>query len=368
MPLKARAIAFYLPQYHPTPENDKFWGIGFTEWTNVTKARPLFRGHTQPRLPADLGFYDLRVPAVRKQQAALAQQAGIEGFCYWHYWFGNGKRTLDRIFTEVLDSGEPDFPFCLGWANESWTGKWHGLDSEIIFEQTYPGVQDYIAHFHAILPAFLDERYLHVNGQRIFILYRPELIPDLAIFLRTWNDLAQKNGLPSFYFISANTDFNCKAFPEIIGEIPRHIYRYIYTAPKFGSPHWFSNRAVKFLERAECAILPQKTYAHPIRCSYKQFSEKWTEIPIYNHVFPCAIPNWDNTPRAGARGYVIEDASPELFKKMVSIQIGQILDRPLSSRLIFVKSWNEWAEGNYLEPDSLHGLSYIEAMREALAQ
>ena len=154
-----RLIAYYLPQYHPIPENDGWWGRGFTEWTNVAKARPLFRGHYQPHIPADLGFYDLRLPEVRQAQAELARQAGIEGFCYWHYWFA-GKRLLERPFNEVLASGKPDFPFCLAWANATWTGIWYDAPDRILMEQTYPGQDDHKAHFNALLPAFLDERYI----------------------------------------------------------------------------------------------------------------------------------------------------------------------------------------------------------------
>ena len=171
--MKARIIAYYLPQFHPIPENDEVWGKGFTEWTNVAKAKPLFRGHYQPRIPADLGFYDLRLPEVREQQAELARDAGVEGFCYWHYWFGNGKMLLERPFEEVLKSGKPDFPFCLCWANHSWTTKtWkkgHGSSSRtMIAEQLYPGEEDDIAHFNYCLPAFKDPRYITVEGKPLF--------------------------------------------------------------------------------------------------------------------------------------------------------------------------------------------------------
>ena len=154
--LKARLIALYLPQFHPIPENDEWWGKGFTEWTNVAKATPLFIGHQQPNLPADLGFYDLRLPEIRSAQAELARASGIVGFCYWHYWFGNGKRLLERPFNEVLRSGEPDFPFCLAWANQTWTGIWHGCADKVLMEQTYPGREDYIIHFYALLEAFRE--------------------------------------------------------------------------------------------------------------------------------------------------------------------------------------------------------------------
>ena len=164
--MKARVIAYYLPQFHPVPENDKYWGKGFTEWTNVASAKPLFRGHYQPRIPSDLGFYDLRIPQVREEQAQLASEAGIEGFCYWHYWFGNGKMLLEKPFEEVLTTGKPDFPFCLCWANHTWSTKgWRkDADVEVIAEQTYPGDEDYVEHFNYCLPAFKDKRYITVDG------------------------------------------------------------------------------------------------------------------------------------------------------------------------------------------------------------
>ena len=175
--MKARVLAYYLPQFHPVPENDKFWGPGFTEWTNVAKAKPLFRGHYQPRIPADLGFYDLRLPEVREQQAQLAREAGIEGFCYWHYWFGNGRQLLQRPFNEVLASGKPDFPFCLAWANHDWSTKsWQRgkgkVDSSVMIEkQLYPGDEDYIHHFNYVLPAFRDHRYITVDGKPLFLIF-----------------------------------------------------------------------------------------------------------------------------------------------------------------------------------------------------
>ena len=172
---KARLIALYLPQFHPIPENDQWWGKGFTEWTNVAKAVPMFSGHYQPRIPADLGFYDLRVPEVRMAQAEMAAEHGVEGFCYWHYWFA-GKRLLERPFNEVLKSGEPKFPFCLAWANQTWTGIWHGAPDRILIEQTYPGIKDYESHFYALLDSFIDERYIKIDGKPVFVVYKPELI------------------------------------------------------------------------------------------------------------------------------------------------------------------------------------------------
>ena len=176
--MKARAVAFYLPQFFPIPENDQWWGPGFTEWTNTAKARPLFRGHVQPTLPADLGFYDLRVAETRQAQSDLARDYGVEAFVYWHYWFGEGDRILERPFREVLESGAPEVSFCLAWANQSWTGIWHDAGDKVLKHQRYPGPEDDQRHFDAILPAFRDERYLRVDGKPVFYVFRPEELPD----------------------------------------------------------------------------------------------------------------------------------------------------------------------------------------------
>ena len=196
----ARVIAFYLPQFHPIPENDKWWGVGFTEWTNVSKAKPLFKGHYQPKIPSDLGFYDLRVSETQVAQAKMAADNGIEGFCYWHYWFA-GKRLLERPFNQVLKSGDPDFPFCLAWANYSWTGIWHGCPDRILIEQSYPGLKDYESHFKALVQAFHDPRYMKIEGKPIFIVYYPPGLPQPNRFTDYWNELALKNGLPGIYFL-----------------------------------------------------------------------------------------------------------------------------------------------------------------------
>lgn len=199
---KARVIAFYLPQFHPIPENDEWWMKGFTEWTNVGKARSLFPGHYQPKVPADLGYYDLRVPETRQAQADMAREYGIEGFCYWHYWFGNGKRLLERPFNEVLASGKPDFPFCLAWANESWKGFFHGVKTkQALITQLYPGEDDYIAHFETVLPAFKDPRYITVDDKPVFMIYQPFQHPQIKEFMALWQKLAMNNGLKGIFFI-----------------------------------------------------------------------------------------------------------------------------------------------------------------------
>ena len=200
---KLRSIAFYLPQYHPIPENDEWWGKGFTEWTNVTKAKPIFRDHYQPHLPADLGYYDLRLPEVRQAQAELAKEYGIGGFCYYHYWF-SGKRLLERPFNEVLASGKPDFPFCLCWANESWSRRWDGQETQVLTKQTYDGVSDTKNHIHWLIKAFKDPRYIRINDKPLFLIYRAKEIPELERMIVIWREEAEKAGLTGLYLCSVD--------------------------------------------------------------------------------------------------------------------------------------------------------------------
>ncbi|MGH8799623.1 MAG: glycoside hydrolase family 99-like domain-containing protein, partial [Casimicrobiaceae bacterium] len=223
-----RAIAFYLPQFHPIPENDAWWGAGFTEWRNVVRARPNFAGHYQPRLPSDLGFYDLRVPETRGQQAALAQAHGVDAFCYYHYWFA-GRRLLQRPFSEVLASGEPDFPFCLCWANESWTRRWDGLDDDLLIEQPYRD-GDALAFIRDLLPAFADRRYVRIGDRPLLLVYCPDAIPQPRQWADVWRAAVRDAGHAGLYLALVQS-VNQKAMdPAAIGydaavEFPPHLTR-----------------------------------------------------------------------------------------------------------------------------------------------
>lgn len=354
---KARLIAFYLPQFHPIPENDEWWGKGFTEWTNVGKAKPLFRGHYQPRVPADLGYYDLRVPEVRESQAIMASKYGIEGFCYWHYWFGNGKRLLERPFNEVLKSGKPDFPFCLAWANQTWKGFSHGLNNRnILIEQQYFGEKDYEAHFYEVLPAFKDKRYMLIDGKPIFLIYMPTQLPDASCFIELWHNLAIKNGLKGVFFI-ANHDQ-----PETLLEIKKlgfdaiNLNR-IFDYSKYNrtialkTRNWFQNNFFK---------VPHHYY-------YKDVYPTFTGPEDENvNVFPTIIPGWDHSPRSGKEGLVYQNSTPELFEKHIVQVLKKIDKKPAQRKIVFLKSWNEWAEGNYVEPDLKFGTKYLEAISKSI--
>lgn len=361
--LKARLIALYLPQFHPIPENDLWWGKGFTEWTNVSRAQSLYVGHEQPNLPADLGFYDLRLPEAREAQAQLAQRYGIEGFCYWHYWFGGGKRLLERPFQEVLRDKKPDFPFCLAWANHTWSGIWHGCPDKVLIEQTYPGKEDFVAHFYAMLDAFRDPRYLKMDGRNIFCVYKPMDLQQPQLFLETWRSLAEKEGLGGFYFI-AMTDFpwvkNDHGYDAFTTNPPVSMVRDQHVQP-LNEELALKMRRLRFFSK--------NTPPLPQIYSYEDFVANAFPDPVRSEFFfPCVVPNWDNTPRSGRNGFVLQDSTPEAYGRHLRAAVDLVADRSEERRVIFVKSWNEWAETNYLEPDQKWGHRYLQETLRAVTE
>jgi hypothetical protein len=350
-------IAFYLPQFHPIPENDEWWGPGFTEWRNVAKARPLYRGHYQPHIPADLGFYDLRVPETRWAQAELARIYGVEGFAYWHYWFA-GRRILERPFQEVLDRKEPDLPFCLAWANQTWTGIWHGLSDKILIEQTYPGIADYTAHFNAVLPAFADARYITVDGKPLFYVFQPRTLPNAQQFTSLWRELALKAGLRGLY---------------LVGEMPladdpskQGFDAAVDTSNPLRLVNWQPWR--RPLDRLKWER--KRLLRRPTIVQYEDVCERLvTNVAgVARHVdrHLSLLPGWDNTPRSGLNGLVLHGSTPEKFRRQVRQALSLGTQEPLEHRVLFLKSWNEWAEGNYMEPDLRFGRGYLEVLRDEL--
>ncbi len=351
MKIDKRIISFYLPQFHPTPENDEWWGKGFTEWTNVTKAKPLFRTHHQPNLPGELGFYDLRIPEVREQQASLAKEHGIEGFCYWHYWFGEGKRLLDMPFREIVNSGKPDFPFCLCWCNVSWGGKPYGdLFSRMLMEQKYPGKEDVEAHFYEMLPAFADKRYMKISERNIFLVYNPKELPYTEMFMETWQQLAKKEGVPGFYFIAyehGNFEY------EKLG----------YDAIVCPSPSYHFKKYDKGFQR-KLILKIRKKMKLPKLYRYDKIVDMGLEPKKTINYYPNIFPNWDHSPRSKNKANICIGSTPELFGKMLRNAIECVKDRPVDQRIVFVKAWNEWAEGNYLEPDLRFGRGYLNEIKK----
>ena len=357
--INPRFIAFYLPQYHPIPENNKWWGTGFTEWVNVAQARPLFKGHEQPHIPADLGFYDLRLPEIRKQQAELAKEAGLAAFCYWHYWFGNGKQLLEMPFNEVLKSGEPDFPFCLAWGNHTWSKKqWEPKNPEkdvVLIKQTYPGEDDYIAHFKSLLPAFTDKRYLKVNGKLFFVIYSTDDFEDLPRFINTWRRLAKENNLNDFYFVAQDSD--CRRKEEILS---------------YGFDAIFDNNVLNIHHHLSFAkkvwLHICRNYLHrPSLFKYKDAIRYMvTDNAKKRDVIPTIAPNWDHSPRSAHKGMILTHCKPKYFQQVAEMAIDAIKDKPEDEQIVMIKSWNEWGEGNYMEPDLKFGHGYLQALRNAI--
>jgi hypothetical protein len=342
-------LAFYLPQFHPVPENDAWWGTGFTEWTNVVRARPLFEGHYQPHLPGELGFYDLRLPEVREQQASLAREHGIDGFCYYHYWFGAGRRVLERPFTEVLRSGSPDFPFCLAWANENWTREWDAGDKAVLMPQQYSDEDDE-AHGRYLMEAFRDSRYIKIDGRPLFLIYRVQKLPDAKKTLARWREMARANGFPDMYIVKFEThgDFRDPA--------------------AFGC-----DASAEFLPHGVFEVLPP---SQPPGCnpgnaifSYEDIARHFAaREPVQWVRHPCILPGWDNSPRQpDGQVVAITGASVETYEWWLRRTLERAEQENPDQPIVFLNAWNEWAEGAHLEPDERHGRAYLKATRGALA-
>ena len=354
---KVQLVTFYLPQFHPIPENDEWWGKGFTEWTNVARAVPRFRGHYQPHLPADLGFYDLRLAEARQAQASLAEGYGVSGFCYYHYWF-RGRRLLERPFDEVLLSGEPDFPFCLCWANENWTRRWDGQEREVLLAQHY-GPADDIHHIRSLASAFVDPRYIRLDGKPLFLVYRPGLLPDPAATAGRWRE--------EYFRLTGEELFLCRVtrVPEEMGEpaasgfdaaVEFHPFRPLLGHPL---PDGLIGRAAGRLRRL--LSLPGR-YGGQTVYDYRKYVERAlaAEPPKHSNI-PCVFPSWDNSARLKEAGVFI-NSTPALYERWLAAAIQQAQAHPVGGKaLVFINAWNEWAEGAHLEPCQRWGRAYLEA-------
>lgn len=344
-----KLIAFFLPQFHPVKENDEFWGTGFTEWTNVSRAEPNYEGHYQPQLPADLGYYDLRVPEVLEQQADLARSFGIHGFCFYYYWF-NGRRVLERPLEQMLLRGKPDFPFCICWANENWTRSWDGSHNEVLIGQDYSG--DACERFiRDVIPILKDSRYILVNGAPMLLVYRMNLLPDPIAVTRMWRDICFQCGIDQLH-ICAVQSFG------------------------IGDPQTYGcDAAVEFPPHTKRALVDPKSFPG-VRSDFQgyledyptivrnQLSSSWPDYLWYRGVMPA----WDNTPRRGTSAHILIKSSPELYESWLYALVKQALSkRAIQEPILFVNAWNEWAEGAYLEPDQKYGHSRLIATRRALS-
>jgi lipopolysaccharide biosynthesis protein len=350
-----RLIAFYLPQFHPIPENDAWWGKGFTEWRNVVNAKPLFRGHYQPHIPADLGFYDLRVPEVRQAQADLAREYGIHGFCYYHYWF-NRRRLLERPLDEVLASGKPEFPFCICWANENWTRTWDGKQDNILIAQNYSHEDD-VAHIKSLLPYLDDHRYIRVHGKPLLLVYRTELLPDPARTAELWRETSLTAGIGDLYLVTIES-FQTRRDPKLLG---------FDAAVEFPPLGLGSSKAAAVQLFVKARIL-SKAYVESNILKYKQAVDRFLNSAEPGYLrFHAVTPGWDNTPRRKKKALILNDSNPEQYGDWLRNVVEQTA-RKLGGdeRLVFINAWNEWGEGNHLEPDQKWGRAYLEATRRAV--
>ena len=347
--LSVKTIAFYLPQFHPIPENDKAWGKGFTEWTNVSKATAHFIGHYQPRLPADLGFYDLRLKEIQMEQIKLAKRYGISGFCYHHYWFG-GKKLLDTPFKRVMENPDLNFPFCLCWANENWSKRWDGGEDEIIIAQNH-SPEDDINFIKDIEKALKDPRYIRINGKALLILYRPELLPDPSATARRWREYAKKSGIGDLYLLSAATfgfeDYKSINFDGLVQFPPHSISATeISSTLKWLNPE-FSGQVFDYQSISTNAI---------------------DSIKKNSNTYPCIMMAWDNVARKNENGHVFHNCSPNKYKKWLRNSFEYVLKTSGTENIVFINAWNEWAEGTYLEPDKKYGYSYLNATANVIRE
>jgi len=353
-----RIIALYLPQFHAIPENDKWYGEGFTEWTNVRNAKKLYKGHYQPIEPhEDLGYYNLENTDVLKKQTEIAKKYGVEAFCFYHYWFGNGKRLLEKPLKNVIADKTIQFPICLAWANHSWEKKlWDpNQKNELILKQEYPGETDIKNHFYALLDVFKDSRYLKVDGKLFFLIYDPFGHPSIANFIDIWRKLAKKENLDDFYFVG--TDFDLRSRDKILNMG----FDAIYNENTLNIHHH-----LKLFQKISL-LIKRKFLKKPSVFKYSDAIKHMVSNDSYNlEIIPSVAPNWDHSPRSSNNAMILKDSDPKLFEWVLSKAAKLVIEKPKDHQIIIIKSWNEWGEGNYLEPDKKFGYSYLNAISNVM--
>ena len=356
---KLKFIANHLPQFHPFKENDEWWGKGFTEWTNVARAKSYFKGHYQPHLPADLGYYDLRLPEARAAQAAMAKEYGIDGFSYYHYWF-HGKRLMGRPVDEIIKSKEPDFPFLLFWANETWSRRWLGEEKEVLIKQTYSEQDDY-EHAAYLAAVFADERYIVHEGRPVFVIYKPVEIPDVSRTIDIFKEISVKrNGVEPF-IVAGNA--HTSNYTELLGKGFDSIFNFrpqLGRMPLAMGDGFSKQRLKRNIQKHQVFNGVNKIYSYAEGLSMMANIEPDT----YKDLIPSIWVGFDNSPRRGEHGIIFTDNSPELFKKEFLRVIKKLNSSPGNNDMIFINAWNEWAEGNHLEPDQKYGYSYLQVVKE----
>lgn len=366
-----KIIAFYLPQFHEIPENNKWWGEGFTEWTNVKKAKPLFPNHEQPRIPLNNNYYNLLEDEVKKWQVNLAKQNKVDGFCFYHYWF-NGKMLLEKPVEQFLANKELDIEFCISWANEPWTNAWVSSNDKLLMKQSYGGMKEWLDHFNYLLPFFKDKRYIKENNKPLFIIYRPDIMECYEEMINYWNNLAIENGFDGINF--------CYQHPAFQTYKNKKGFNYGIEYQPISEIYWENAKNKKLLSIAT-KLKIQNIMVKYLKLNFtrkkklikKDYDTVWQNI--LNHypenesvkMIPGAFVGWDNTPRRAETGSVYIGANPQKFKNYFGKQYKRAIDI-YKSNYIFIFAWNEWAEGGYLEPDTINKFGYLEAIKQVVEE
>lgn len=362
-------IAFYLPQFHEIPENNKMWGKGFTEWTNVKKAKPMFPGHNQPVVPLNQNYYDLTDPSVMKWQIDLAKKYGIYGFCFYHYWY-NGHIIMNKPIEMMLNDKDLDFPFCICWANHDWTFSWVSKENTVIYSQDYTDKDEWRKHYEYLLPYLQDRRYIRVNGRPLLVIYDAANIPQLNEMLKCWNDWAVQDGIAcgisyAYESVSADTipNFDDSAFEFDIEYQPQYIRTLFFQKNK--------KRIRNVIKRVLKLPIPQWLNERLTRNKLLryEYDDAWSKIlgmtPVSSKSVPGAFVNVDTTPRRQERGVVSIGMTPEKLENYLT-QLVEKTKKDYKRDMIFVFAWNEWAEGAYMEPDERWKYGVLEAFRNSL--
>lgn len=373
-----KIIPLYLPQFHTIPENDEWWGKGFTEWVNVREAKPLFEGHNQPRVPLNNNYYDLSDIETLKWQCRIAKEYGIFGFCMYHYWF-NGHLLLEKPMEMLLTHPEIDIKYCISWANHDWTDAWKASNRQpkVLIAHNFDDEKDWVDHFNYLLPFFKDPRYMTENNKPLMVIYIPNIIRKLKKMLDVWSQMARDNGFDGLTFIYQSAassfdnswdhslfDYGVEMNPGYVGLANRQKNSSFF--PKLMK---YSHEIKRFLHIRR-SLLPQKKITEVSKADYDYTWQRILELrPISNapKMIPCAFTDWDNTPRHKERGYLYQGVSPDKFKSYFK----QLIDNTKNfydTDMIFVFAWNEWAEGGYLEPDEKNGFAFLEAIKECLSE
>jgi hypothetical protein len=348
--MKPKFIAFYLPQYHTIPENDKWWGKGFTEWERLKKAKPLFKNHYQPRVPYK--YYDLSNVEEMMYQASIAQEYGVYGFCYYHYWF-NGKLLLEKPLENMLKNKEVDIPFCLSWANEKWTRAWEGNTKEILIEQEYGGEKEWEEHFSYLLKYFKDKRYIKIDGKYVFLIYRTASFKEFDEMISFWNTKMKENGLSELFIIETLNSFQKK--PTCINSDAVVEFEPMFT---IGANNKIFNK-IKRISKKYLFFFYKKSY------KLFDYDNVLKKIIARNNnyngkkVFLGTFTDWDNSPRFGSKGAIFTNVTPQKFGYYLSKQA-----KRSKTPYVFINAWNEWAEGAYLEPDKKNDLKLLKEIKK----